>query len=134
LHSFAACGAVRAAGRVRGAGRVRQAWWRLQAHGVHHGTVTDRAMVSRRLAGYEAAWRAPGAADLFTNDATYLQSPSEQPITGLAAVRRKWDEKREGAGEVFTLATQILAVDRSTAVVRAEARYADPPRQEYRDL
>jgi hypothetical protein len=38
------------------------------------------------------------------------------------------------AGEVFTLATDILAVDGPTAVVRAEVRYGDPPRQEYRDL
>jgi hypothetical protein len=36
--------------------------------------------------------------------------------------------------EVFTLATSILAVDRDTAVVRAEVRYGDPLRQEYRDL
>ena len=36
--------------------------------------------------------------------------------------------------EVFTLATDILAVDGPTAVVRAEVRYGDPPRQKYRDL
>jgi ketosteroid isomerase-like protein len=99
--------------------------------------VTDRAMVSRWLAGYEAAWRAPGAEDLagvFTGDATYLQSPYEQPVTGLDAIRRMWEEERDGPDEVFTLATDILAVDGPTAVVRAEVCYGSPPRQEYRDL
>ena len=45
-----------------------------------------------------------------------------------------WEDEREGPDEVFTLATGILAVDGPTAVVRAEVRYGDPPRQEYRDL
>jgi len=99
--------------------------------------VIDRATVSRWLAGYEAAWRAPGTAGLaglFTSDATYLQSPDEQPVTGLDAIKRMWEEEREGPDEIFTLATEILAVDGPTAVVRAEVCYGDPPRQEYRDL
>jgi ketosteroid isomerase-like protein len=99
--------------------------------------VTDRAAVSRWLAGYEAAWRAPGTGDLaglFTSDATYLQAPYEQPVTGLDAIKRMWEEEREGPDEVFALATDILAVDGPVAVVRAEVCYGDPPRQEYRDL
>jgi len=99
--------------------------------------VTDRAAVGRWLAGYEAAWRAPGTgalADLFTGDAIYLQSPYEQPVTGLDAIRRMWEDAREGPDEVFTLVTEILAVDGPTAVVRAEVHYGSPPRQEYRDL
>jgi len=103
----------------------------------HDGRVTDRAQVSRWLAGYESAWRAPGTqtlAGLFTGDASYLQSPYEQPVVGLAAIERMWDEQRAGPDEVFTLATDILAVDGVTAVVRAEVHYGDPPHQEYRDL
>ena len=60
--------------------------------------VTDRAMVSRWLAGYEAAWRAPGTeglAGLFTGDATYLQSPYVQPVTGLDAIKRMWEEEEK---------------------------------------
>ena len=109
----------------------------MSPRGGHDREVTDRAMVSRWLAGYEAAWRAPGTgglADLFADAATYLQSPYELPVTGLDAIRRMWDEQREGPAEVFTLATDILAVDGPTAVVRAEVRYGDPLRQEYRDL
>ena len=99
--------------------------------------VTERAQVSQWLAGYEAAWRAAGTeglAGLFTEDATYLQSPYEQPVTGLDAIGRMWEAEREGPGEVFTLAAGILAVDGQVAVVRAEVRYGDPPTQEYRDL
>ena len=56
------------------------------------------------------------------------------PVTGLDAIRRMWQDEREGPDEVFTLATDILAVDGPTTVVRAEVRYGDPPGQEYRDL
>jgi SnoaL-like domain len=103
----------------------------------HDGLVTDRALVSRWLAGYEAAWRSSGTAslaDLFTADASYLQSPYEPPVIGLDAIARMWDAERESPDEVFTLATDILAVDGPVAVVRAEVRYGDPLRQEYRDL
>jgi hypothetical protein len=103
----------------------------------HDGQVTDRAQVSRWLAGYESAWRAPGTqglAGLFTADASYLQSPYEAPVVGLTAIARMWEAHRDGPDEVFTLATDILAVDGATAVVRAEVHYGDPPHQEYRDL
>jgi hypothetical protein len=52
---------------------------------IRSGRDPDRAMVSRWLAGYETAWRAPGTgglADLFAGDATYLQSPYEPPDVG----------------------------------------------------
>jgi hypothetical protein len=45
-----------------------------------------------------------------------------------------WDQERGGPGEIFTLATEIVAVDGATAVVRAEVRYGDPVHQEFRDL
>lgn len=101
------------------------------------GQVTDRAMVNQWLAGYEAAWRAPGAArltEIFTEDASYRQSPYQEPVVGLAAIGRMWDAERDGPDEVFTLATDIVAVDGPTAVVRAEVHYGNPVSQEYRDL
>jgi ketosteroid isomerase-like protein len=101
------------------------------------GQMTDRATVSRWLADYEAAWRAPGTGGLtgiFTGDARYLHSPYEEPVVGLDSISRMWDEDREDPVEVFTLATEILAVDGPTAIVRAEVRYGNPVRQEYRDL
>jgi ketosteroid isomerase-like protein len=99
--------------------------------------VTERDSVREWLAGYETAWRAPGTdglASIFTEDATYLQSPYEEPVTGLAAIGRMWEREREGPDEIFTLATDIVAVDGQVAVVRAEVTYGDPVTQEYRDL
>jgi hypothetical protein len=55
------------------------------------GQMTDRVIVSRWLAGYEAAWRAPGTEGLtgiFTDDATYSHSPYEEPVVGRIRVRR----------------------------------------------
>jgi uncharacterized protein (TIGR02246 family) len=99
--------------------------------------VTDRVMVRRWLAAYEAAWRTAeteALAGIFTDDASYLQSPYEEPVAGLSAIRRMWDAERAGPDEVFALATEIVAVDGPTAVVRAEVRYGDPVHQEYRGL
>jgi hypothetical protein len=104
---------------------------------VHDGPVIDRASVSRWLAGYEKAWRTPGTeglAALFSSDATYLQSPYEEPVTGLDAIARMWERERSGPDEVFTLTSDIVAVDAPAAVVRAHVRYGDPVVQEYRDL
>ncbi len=99
--------------------------------------MTDRMAVSRWVARYEAAWRTAGTdalAGLFAEDASYLQSPYEKPVTGLDAIRRMWEQQRDGPDEVFTLAAEIIAVDDPAAVVRAEVRYGDPVTQEWRDL
>jgi ketosteroid isomerase-like protein len=103
----------------------------------HHGHMTDRARVRQWVADYETAWRAPGTeglAEIFTDEASYLRSPYMEPVVGLDAISRMWDQERDGPDEVFTLATEIVAVDGGTAVVRAEVRYGDPVHQEYRDL
>src|ERR1700759_2887815 len=97
--------------------------------------MTDRALVSRWIAGYEAAWRSAGTAhlaELFTSDVVYRQSPYEAPVIGLEAVERMWEAERDGPDEGFTLATDILAVDGATAMVRAEGPSAQPE-LEYRD-
>jgi hypothetical protein len=99
--------------------------------------MTDRMIVSQWITAYEDAWRTPGVdglALLFSQDATYLHSPYEQPVVGLDAICRMWDDDREGPDEIFTLSTKILAVEGVTAVVRAEVLYGDPVQQEYRDL
>jgi ketosteroid isomerase-like protein len=96
-----------------------------------------REQVANWIAAYERAWRAPGTdelAKIFTTDATYLQGPYERPVTGLPAIARLWEAERDGPGEVFTMASDIIAVDGDTAVVRVEVRYGEPLRQEYRDL
>lgn len=97
----------------------------------------DRTRVSDWIAGYERAWRSPGTdalADLFTADATYAQGPYHDPVVGLAAIAAMWDAERDGPDEVFTLTSEVVAVDGDTAVARLEVRYGDPVVQEYRDL
>lgn len=99
--------------------------------------MTDRPAVHAWIAAYEHAWRTPGTDELsalFTLDATYLQSPYEEPVVGVEAIGRMWEAEREGPDEVFTLSTEVVAVEGRTAVVRAEVRYGQPVRQEYRDL
>jgi ketosteroid isomerase-like protein len=106
-------------------------------HHVIMATMTDRSSVRRWVDRYERAWRTTGTADLstlFTIDATYLHSPYEEPVVGVDAIARMWEEDREGPNEVFTLSTEVVAVDAPMAVVRAEVCYGQPVHQEYRDL
>jgi uncharacterized protein (TIGR02246 family) len=97
----------------------------------------DRESVARWIEEYEAAWRAPGTealAGIFTPDATYLQGPYEEPVTGLPAIARMWEAEREGPDEAFQMASDIIAVEGATAVVRVEVRYGEPVTEEWRDL
>ncbi len=99
--------------------------------------MTDRQAVSQWIAEYETAWRTPGTAilvQLFTEDAGYLRSPFEQPVVGLQAIGRMWETERDGLDEVFTVSTQIVAVEGEVAVVRAEVSYGDPVSEVYRDI
>ena len=85
---------------------------------------------------YEQAWRSAGTETLrglFTPDATYLQGPYEQQVSGLDGIARMWESERAGPDEVFTMTREVVAVEGDTGVARIEVRYGDPPRQ-YRDL
>jgi hypothetical protein len=100
-------------------------------------TCIDASQVATWLAGYEQAWRAlgtDGLTGIFTTDARYSQGPYDEPVIGLSAIARMWDAERDGPDEVFELATEIIAVDGATAVVRAQVWYGEPVSQEYRDL
>ena len=97
----------------------------------------DRGDVEAWVAAYERAWRTPGTdalAALFTPDVTYLYDPYEEPVRGLAALGPWWEEGRDGADEVFTMSSELVAVDGDVAVARVEVVYGEPARQEYRDL
>ncbi len=97
----------------------------------------DRHQVAAWVAAYERAWRRPGTealAEIFTPDATYLLGPYEEPVVGLPAIERMWEDGRDGPDEVFAMTSETTAVDGNTAVVRVEVRYGEPVQQEYRDL
>jgi len=97
----------------------------------------DRRAVEAWLEEYEGLWRTPGTdglADLFTPDASYLPSPWAQPISGLEAIARFWDDERRGPDEEFSMATEVVAVDGGTAVVRVSVEYAGSDGGRWRDL
>ncbi|MFI7426633.1 nuclear transport factor 2 family protein [Micromonospora sp. NPDC049836] len=97
----------------------------------------DRKQVTGWLAAYEHAWRTPGTellATIFTAQASYLQGPYQEPIIGLPAIARVWEDERDGPGEVFQMTSEVVAVEGDTAVARVEVRYGHPVDQEYRDL
>jgi SnoaL-like protein len=97
----------------------------------------DRADLSRWIEGYELAWRTPGTellGQLFTPGATYSTAPFENSHRGLRAIAEMWEAEREGPQEVFTLDSEIVAVEGDTGVVRVEVAYGDPLRVLYRDL
>jgi len=96
-----------------------------------------RSQVTKWIADYERAWRTRGTGrlrDLFANDASYQQAPYDAPIAGLIDIASMWEEEREGSDEVFTMTSEVVAVEGDTAVVRVRVEYGDPAGQEYVDL
>jgi mannose-6-phosphate isomerase-like protein (cupin superfamily) len=86
---------------------------------------------------YERLWRTAGTdqlSTLFSEDAQYFLSPVEDPIAGLAAIAVMWDGNREGAGEVFTMSRDVVAVTGDSGVARVVVRYGDPVTRSYVDL
>ena len=96
----------------------------------------ERADLERWMGAYERAWLAPGTdavASLFADDATYSMHPFAEPVAGIAAIRRLWDEERP-AGERFTMEWRIVAVEGEVGVVRLEVHYLAPEVEIFRDL
>ena len=97
----------------------------------------DRDQLADWVAAYEQAWRTPGTeglAKLFAANATYRTAPDEEPYGGLAQISALWEREREGHDEVFTMNSQIVAVEGDTGVVRVHVRYGDPLEVAYQDL
>jgi SnoaL-like domain len=102
--------------------------------GCYHPAV-DRTGLRAWVELYERAWRMPGTemlSDLFAPEATYQTAPFEEPLRGLPAIAAMWEV---GQGDkVFTMGSEVVAVEGDTGVMRVVVRYGDPVRQEYRDL
>jgi ketosteroid isomerase-like protein len=99
--------------------------------------MVDRAGFTAWIDGYERSWRTAGTghlAGIFTEDASYRHSPYEAALVGLPAIAADWESERDGAGEEFTLAAEVVAVDGDTAVAKVLVRYGAPVAQEYQDL
>jgi len=99
--------------------------------------MVGRSHVKSWVTDYERAWRTPGTAamsGLFSDNATYRQTPYGTSIVGLDAIVSMWEQEREGPDELFTMTSEVVAVDDDIAVVRVQVDYGDPVTQEYLDL
>jgi SnoaL-like domain len=97
----------------------------------------DRVGVRAWVELYERAWRTAGTdllAELFAPEATYQTAPFEEPFRGLPAIAAMWEAGRAGPEEVFTMRSEVVAVEGETGVARVEVGYGDPVSQQYRDL
>ena len=97
----------------------------------------ERAAVERWVEGYERAWRTAGTdglAGLFAPDAAYRVSPWAPVVEGLAGIGTLWEQGRDSADEAFTMTSEVVAVDGTTAVVRVAVDYGDPGARRWRDL
>jgi ketosteroid isomerase-like protein len=91
----------------------------------HEGCMTTREQVVAWVDRYEAAWRSPGTEalrDVFSEDASYRHGPYHQELVGLHTIAAMWERERAGPDELFTLQSEVVAVEGDTAVVRAEVQ------------
>jgi hypothetical protein len=97
-----------------------------------------REQVEDWIRRYERAWRTPGTEllrELFTDGATYRQSPYRNPVVGLEAIGAMWERERVGPDEEFELTSEVFAVEGDQAVARVEVLYRNPRRrEEFRDV
>lgn len=92
--------------------------------------MTDRDAVDRWLDGYRRAWRTNDPADiaaLFTDDARYLTSPTDDPLVGHDAIVEDWVARADDPDD-WTERLAVLAVDGDVAVVQGEVDYTNGDR------
>jgi ketosteroid isomerase-like protein len=88
----------------------------------------DRPTFEHWLDAYKLAWetRDPeGAADLFTADATYQETPFEEPVRGRESIRDYWsDATRYQEGVEFSY--EILATTGTGGVAHWHSEFTSP--------
>ncbi|MFP7672830.1 nuclear transport factor 2 family protein [Marivita sp. S0852] len=60
---------------------------------------------------------------LFTNDATYQETPFVEAMVGHAAIKKYWQEGASDAQEDVEFTSKVWAVDGDTAVAGWEAKF-----------
>ena len=87
----------------------------------------DKQTVQRWLDNYGDAWR-EGDPDkivaLFSETATYRETPFDDPMRGRAAIRRYWQDGAADAQENVEFNSEVWAVDGHTAVAGWKARFS----------
>ena len=64
------------------------------------------------------------AAALFSDTATYRETPFDDPMRGRHAIREYWQENAADAQEDVEFASQVWAVTNDTAIAGWQARFA----------
>jgi uncharacterized protein (TIGR02246 family) len=85
----------------------------------------DRASAAAWLDRYGDAWRGrdpDAAAALFTDDATYAETPFDEPARGRAAIRAYWSAVPRLQREI-EFAHELLAADGDLVVALWQAAY-----------
>ena len=85
----------------------------------------DRDRFQQWLDRYVEAWRSndpPQIGDLFSEDATYLWNPWDEPTSGREAIVRAWTEEPDPPGS-WEARYQALAVDGDVAVAHGRTTY-----------
>lgn len=75
---------------------------------------------------YGAAWVKGDAKQivvLFTDTATYQETPFDEPMKGSAAIRQYWQEGAADAQENVRFSSQVWAVDKDAAVAGWQASF-----------
>lgn len=85
----------------------------------------DAARVQQWLAGYEAAWEstdADAAAELFTTDARYYETPYAEPFVGRAGIAEYWSDVTADQREI-DFEAEVVAVDGNIGVAHWSVRF-----------
>jgi len=88
------------------------------------------------IEGYKRAWASNAPHDiraLFTDDATYLTSPTSEPRAGIDAIVDGWIEDADQPGD-FTFDYEVLSDDGALALVQGVTEYVTPRSQTYDNL
>jgi hypothetical protein len=89
--------------------------------------MTDTATVSNWVTAYRTAWESNLDADiraLFTDDAEYRFTPSEEPVRGVDAIVATWLSRADAPGDT-TFSWHLLGIDGDLAFVQGKVDYAE---------
>jgi len=93
--------------------------------------VMIRDEIEKWLNAYGRAWEtrdAHAVGELFTEDATYRETPFVEPMRGRAAIREYWD-RAVGPQEQIHFGYEILAIGENLAIARWWASFVRIPTQ-----
>lgn len=90
----------------------------------------DRETLHTWLAGYRGAWEGQdpdAAAELFSQDALYYETPFAEPFVGREAIRSYWRQGAADAQRDITFRFEIVGVDGPVGVARWTASFTRVP-------